>query len=95
MLHMMKEYQQHGLPFVGVNFGRLGFLMNDIADYAALPQDIEEFDFVTEKLPYVTAIDAAGKEYTTHMVNDLAIGKGILDYFYCTVQTAQQTYHIQ
>lgn len=29
------------------------------------------------------------------MVNDLVIGKGILDYFYCTVQTNEQTYHIQ
>ena len=95
MLHMLKEYQHYDLPFVGVNFGRLGFLMNDITDYTALPHDMEELDFVTEQLPHVTTIDGAGKEYTTHMVNDLAIGKGILDYFYCTVQTADQTYHVQ
>lgn len=95
MLHMMKEYQQHELPFMGVNFGRLGFLMNDITDYTALPHDMEAFDFVTEQLPHVTAIDGAGKEYTTHMVNDLVIGKGVLDYLYCTVQTSDKTYHIQ
>lgn len=95
MLHMLKEYQHYELPFVGVNFGRLGFLMNDITDYTALPKDMDQLDFVTEQLPHVTAIDAAGKEYATSMVNDLVIGKGVLDYLYCTVQTSEKTYHIQ
>lgn len=59
MLHMMKEYQKHELPFVGVNFGRLGFLMNDFVDYTILPQSMDELDFVTEQLPHVTVVDAA------------------------------------
>lgn len=95
MMHILKQYQQYNLPFVGVNFGRLGFLMNSFDDYAALPKNLDELDIVRETLPCVTVIDTDGKEHSTHMVNDLVIGKSVLDYFCYTVQIAEQTEHIQ
>lgn len=95
MMHILKEYQEYNLPFVGVNFGRLGFLMNAIDDYSQLPTRLEELDIVIEKLPLVTVVDAEGNSYTTHMVNDLVIGKGVLDYFCYTVSQGKQTWQIQ
>lgn len=95
MMHILKEYQEYSLPFVGVNFGRLGFLMNAIADYSQLPTHLEELDIVSEKLPLVTVVDTEGNTYTTHMVNDLVIGKGVLDYFCYTVSQGKQAWQIQ
>lgn len=95
MLHALKQYHHYNIPFVGVNFGRLGFLLNDIIDYETIPKYMKELTIITQQLPHITVIDRSGKEYTTYMVNDVIVGGSVLDYFDYTVSTQSDTYHIQ
>lgn len=93
MLDTIKKYQSYNLPFVGINFWTVGFLMNTITDYDLLPDDITALDIVTENLPHITMTDAQGQTHTCNAINDVIIGKNLIDYFsfHVTTQSRSQT----
>lgn len=83
MLDMIKKYISSGKPFVGINYGTLWFLLNNIKDFADIPTDFSQLELVHEKTPSVEIIDSAWQSHHNHVINDVILwGKQwILDFF--------------
>jgi NAD+ kinase len=56
MLHAIREYWQLRIPFIGLNTGHLGFLMNE-----RLPDDLSNLELVSHSLPLLR-VDAENAE---------------------------------
>lgn len=93
MLDTIKKYHTYNIPFVGINFGAIWFLMNNITDYNYIPKTMEELNIITENLPKVTMIDIEGKTYSINAINDVIIWKNVVDYFnfHITTDDKKQT----
>jgi len=87
MLHSIKLYHQHQLPFIGVNFWTVGFLMNHIDTYDLLPDDIAQYTLIQQTLPSVTMHDDTGNTHHCHAINDIIIGKNLIDYFHFDIHS--------
>jgi NAD+ kinase len=95
MLDSIKKYQSYQLPFIGVNFWTLGFLMNTVTNYDDLPTSLDQYTIITENLPHVTMEDTDGNIHTCNAINDIIIGKKLIDYFSFNVQTETESYTIK
>lgn len=95
MLDSIKKYQSHKLPFIGVNFWTVGFLMNHVTDYSELPLSLDDYTIITENLPHITMHDSEGNTHTTNAINDVIIGKNLIDYFTFHIQTESESYTIK
>jgi len=95
MLHSIKQYHDYNIPFTGINFWNIGFLMNHIDDYDLLPDNQDQYITITQKLPQVTSITPNGEETCCNAVNDIIIGKNLIDFFTFHVSTEQTQQTIQ
>ena len=77
MLKSIKKFLKFQKPFLGINCGTLGFLLNNISSFDVL-SDItwEDFDVVEEGLLEVSS----DRIKNCVAVNDVIIGKTILDF---------------
>lgn len=69
--------------------------MNTITDYDLLPDSIIDLDIITENLPHITMTDAENKTHTCNAINDVIIGKNLIDYFTFQVSTASRSQTIK
>lgn len=96
MLDVIKEHcQTKDKVFVWMNYGTLGFLLNNIQDIAELPKTKEELDIIKEIIPKVTIQCENGDKHTTHAVNDIVIGQSIFDYYSFDIQYWRENRHIK
>ena len=67
--------------------------MNNITDYNHIPKKMDELNIITENLPKVTMIDTQGQTYSINAINDVIIGKNVVDYFnfHITTDDKKQT----
>lgn len=85
MLDTIKEYCHLNKIFVWMNYGTLWFLLNKIQTIEELPKTIQELDIIEEVTPKVTINTEDGSQYVTYAINDVVIGKHVLDYFHFDV----------
>lgn len=85
MLDTIKKYCQHNKVFVGMNYGTLWFLLNNIQTIEELPKTMQELDIIEEVTPKVTINTEDGEQHVTYAINDIVIGRHILDYFHFDV----------
>jgi len=87
MLDVIKEHcHNKDKVFVWMNYGTLGFLLNNISTIAQLPKTKEELDIIKEIIPKVTIQCEDGQKHTTHAVNDIVIWHSIFDYYGFDIQ---------
>jgi len=80
MLDTIKQYCHLNKIFVGMNYGTLWFLLNNIQTIEELPKTIQELDIMEEVTPKVTINTEDGEQHVTYAINDIVIG-GIFDSF--------------
>lgn len=70
MLHAIRQHWRLRLPFLGLNTGHLGFLLNDPEEF--LPINFPPKDLVLRQLPllYVETQDSTGQKHSTLAFND-------------------------
>lgn len=78
MLRTIREYKKYGVPFVGINAGRLGFLPNFSSETAALKSLIEmiktgNYRIIRRPLLDVETIDEDGGHYKNEAFNELVV----------------------
>lgn len=78
MLRTIREYKKYGVPFVGINAGRLGFLPNFSSDEAALRSLIEKiksgnYRIIRRPLLDVETTDEDGCHYKNDAFNELVV----------------------
>jgi len=69
--------------------------MNTISNYDDLPTSLDQYTIITEKLPHITMEDTDGNIHTCNAINDIIIGKKLIDYFSFHVQTETESYTIK
>ena len=72
MLHAIKENWRRRIPFFGINKGRLGFLLNDIAEPITASVFRQKLILRHSPLLHIEANDATGKKRVALAFNDAA-----------------------
>lgn len=78
MLRTIREYKKYGVPFVGINAGRLGFLPNFRPDQAALSSLLDmlksgNYRLISRPLLDVDTRDEDGGHYKNDAFNELVV----------------------
>lgn len=78
MLRTIREYKKYGVPFVGINAGRLGFLPNFSSDREALSSLIDKiksgnYRVIMRPLLDVETTDEDGGHYKNDAFNELVV----------------------
>gem|GEM_PF-2199595 len=61
--------------------------MNHVDNYDTLPNHIDAYTLIQQSLPNITMEDDTGKTHQCHAINDIIIGKNLIDYFNFDIQS--------
>jgi NAD+ kinase len=80
LMRVAHERYQCGKAIVGVNCGRLGFLLNPVNDITELPQSFEELTLFKLKLFKATFVQRDQEQAQSIVFNDVVVGCDISDF---------------
>jgi NAD kinase len=61
--------------------------MNHIDNYDQLPDNIDQYTLINQSLPSITMEDDNGNTHHCHAINDIIIGKNLVDYFHFDIHS--------
>ncbi|NTW21930.1 hypothetical protein HGA34_00100 [Candidatus Falkowbacteria bacterium] len=80
LMRIAHERYQRGKAIVGINCGRLGFLLNPISDITELPQSFEELTLFKLRLFNVTFVHSDWGRTHSVVFNDVVVGHDVSDF---------------
>ena len=90
MLDMMRKWHHHKKPFLGINCGTRGFLLNTFDESYFSDLSEESFEYVQASLVDVTLTTKDGDISEGFFINDLVLWASVLDYFRFTIQVGEK-----
>ena len=80
MTESVRNYHKYKKPFFGINYGRLGFLMNQFTNDKILPKSTKDINILTLKLMKAVFINKKKEEQSYYVFNDVFCGGSIADF---------------
>lgn len=95
MLDVIRKYHQHWLPFIWVNCGTLGFLLNQISDISQLPDKFETFDIIKESFIKVNITTNNWELLERNCINDIVIWWNLMGFYKFIIESEEINEKIQ
>lgn len=88
MLHAMRDNIDYGKPLFGLNYGRVGFLMNDSRDEDVISR-IKKAEIAKIHPLAMTAIDTKGQTHKAIAINEVALLRQTHNAAHCAIYINQ------